>query len=117
MPKIRVEVNDYIMTYINQMTGANSPYSTHGEFIKELIRDHMRANVGSIKQAYDQIDPVQRAEAGKAAMQGVKQYRAWKNGALYRNPGLKHAIEEIDRELTDVAREADGLIPPFKALY
>lgn len=109
MSTFRIELNDFLSEYINKVTHSNSGYISSGDFIRELIREHIRNNVSAlaVNSSYDALTPVQRADAGKAAFRGTKAYEAWQRGTLHRNPGLSHAISEIDYELRQIAAEND----------
>lgn len=107
MATFRFDMNKYLSDYVEQMTKPNSPYSTSADFFRCLVREHIRANINDIayKQSFEELTPVQRAQAGNAALQGVKSYERWREKMLLARPDLLHALDAIDIELREVSRE------------
>ena len=109
MATFRIELNDFLSDYINKQTHETSGYISSGDFIRELLRDHIRnnSNTLAVNQSYDVLTSKQMTIIGQAAQRGTNEYERITAAMLNKNPGLGHAISEIDYEMRQLAAEND----------
>lgn len=102
-------MNDALSEYINKATHKDSGYISSGDFIRELLREHMRNNSNGLDviKSYDTLTSKQRAEINNATLRGTAEYERIIGCELAKNPSLSHAIDQIDTEMRLQARAND----------
>ena len=100
MPNIRLQVNDAIYQYLENVS---VNHNTIGEYIRELIRADIKHNDIQIMTNVP-LDSKQRAEIGRAALGGIDTYTSWCAATLNRQPELRHAIAALNGELMAIAK-------------